>query len=74
MANSLWDYARDMRGWPPIPANHELGFYLRGEGVFPHAFRQLASRGTYGGIGAGSTCFWVDPDGELTIVECAGFP
>jgi hypothetical protein len=46
-----------MRGWPPIPANQGLGFYLRGEGVFPHAFGQLASHGTYGGIGAGSTCF-----------------
>lgn len=68
MTNSLWDYAHGMRGWPPIPAYHGLGFYLRGEGVFPHAFGQLASPGTYGGIGAGSTCFWVDPQRELTYV------
>ena len=68
LTNSLWDYASGMRGWPAIPAYHGLGFYLRGEGVFPHAFGQLASAGTYGGIGAGSTCFWVDPQRELTYV------
>ncbi len=68
LPNSLWDYARGMRGWPAIPAFHGLGFYLRGTGVFPHAFGQLASPGTYGGIGAGSNCFWVDPERELTYV------
>ena len=68
LTNSLWDYTRGMRGWPPIPAFHGLGFYLRGEGIFPHAFGQLSSPGTFGGIGAGSNCFWVDPERELTYV------
>lgn len=68
LSNSLWDYARGMRGWPAIPAYHGLGFYLRGEGVFPHAFGQLSSPGTFGGIGSGSTCFWVDPQRELSYV------
>lgn len=68
LTNSLWDYARGMRGWPAIPAFHGLGFYLRGTGIFPHAFGQMASPGTFGGIGAGSNCFWVDPERELTYV------
>jgi CubicO group peptidase (beta-lactamase class C family) len=68
LPNGLWDYARGMRGWPEIPANLGLGFFLRGEGVFPHAFGQLASPGTFGGIGSGSNCFWVDPERELTYV------
>lgn len=68
LTNSLWDYARGMRGWPAIPAFLGLGFYLRGTGVFPHAFGQTASPGTFGGIGAGSNCFWVDPERELSYV------
>jgi CubicO group peptidase (beta-lactamase class C family) len=68
LPNSLWDYARGMRGWPQIPAFLGLGFYLRGAGIFPHAFGQLASAGTFGGIGAGCNCFWVDPERELTYV------
>nr|WP_296775753.1 serine hydrolase domain-containing protein [Rhodococcus sp. (in: high G+C Gram-positive bacteria)] len=66
--NSLWNYAADMRGWRECPANLGPGFYLRGEGMFPHAFGVLSSPRTFGGIGAGSNCFWVDPDRELTYV------
>jgi len=33
-----------------------------------HAFGQFASPGTFGGIGTGSNCFWIDPDRELTYV------
>jgi CubicO group peptidase (beta-lactamase class C family) len=66
--NGLWDYAQDMRGWPVVPSHFGLGFYLRGEGIFPTAFGTLATPGTFGGIGSGSNCFWVDPERGLTYV------
>ncbi|MCV7289780.1 beta-lactamase family protein [Mycolicibacterium wolinskyi] len=68
LPNSLWDYAREMRGWPDMPANLGLGFYVRGTGVFPHAFGLLSSPTTFGGIGSGSNCFWVDPERDITYV------
>ena len=66
--NGLWNYAREMRDWPEIPSHFGLGFYLRGEGVFPTAFGTLASPETFGGIGSGSNCFWVDPKSEISFV------
>lgn len=68
LTNSLWDYAQNMRGWPAIPANLGPGFYVRGTGLTSHAFGLLASPGTFGGIGTGCNCFWVDPERELTYV------
>jgi CubicO group peptidase (beta-lactamase class C family) len=68
LTNSLWDYAQNMRGWPAMPANLAPGFYVRGGGITSHAFGQLSSPGTFGGIGTGSNCFWVDPERELTYV------
>ncbi|MDQ1178619.1 serine hydrolase [Rhodococcus sp. SORGH_AS_0301] len=68
LPNSLWDYSREMRGWHEFPAYLGPGFYLRGEGIFPAAFGTLASPSTFGGIGAGSNCFWIDPDTDLTYV------
>jgi len=64
--NSLWDYAISMRSWDPFPACLGLGFFLRGEGLHPTAFGTLASPETFGGLGAGSTTFWVDPERELS--------
>lgn len=66
--NGLWDYARGMRNWPVVPSHFGLGFYLRGDGIFPTAFGTLATPGTFGGIGSGSNCFWVDPERGLTYV------
>jgi len=66
--NSLWHYARELRGWDEFPAYLGLSFFLRGEGIFPTYFGTMASPGTFGGIGAGSTIFWVDPDRDLTFV------
>lgn len=66
--NTLWDYAREMRRWPEIPSHFGLGFYLRGHGVFPTAFGTMASPETFGGIGAGSNCFWIDPRSETSYV------
>ncbi len=66
--NTMWSYAQKSRQWRPFPANLSLGFYVRGSGIFPHAFGQLASPTTYGGIGAGSNAFWVDPVRDLTYI------
>jgi len=64
--NTIWAYAEAMRGWEPFPANLGLGFFVRGEGVFPTPFGLLASPSTFGGFGAGSTCFWIDPATDVT--------
>ncbi|MBI4832178.1 MAG: beta-lactamase family protein [Candidatus Lindowbacteria bacterium] len=66
--NDLYDYAREMHGWPEFPANLGLGFFLRGEGVFPTPFGLTTSPETFAGLGAGSTVFWVDPRRALTFV------
>src|SRR6266566_2566221 len=65
--NSLLDYTVQMRGWEPFPAAIGLGFFVRGEGVIPGFFGNLCSPRTFGGLGAGSTAFWVDPSRDLTF-------
>ncbi len=64
--NTIWAYAEAMRGWEPFPANLGFGFFLRGEGVFPTPFGLLASPATFGGFGAGSNAFWIDPVTDVT--------
>ncbi len=64
--NTIWAYAEVMRGWAPFPANLGLGFFVRGEGIFPTPFGLLASPPTFGGFGAGSTSFWIDPVMDVT--------
>jgi CubicO group peptidase (beta-lactamase class C family) len=39
---------------------------LRGDGVFPTPFGLLASPRTFGGFGAGSSAFWIDPASDVT--------
>jgi CubicO group peptidase (beta-lactamase class C family) len=68
MHNDIWNFAVEMRGWPEFPANLGLGFFLRGEGLYPTYFGSMASPGTFGAMGAGSTLFWVDPEREMTFV------
>ncbi len=68
MQNDIYDYAREMYGWPDFPAYLGLGFLLRGEGVFPTPFGLTASPRAFGCIGTGSTVFWVDRTRELTFV------
>jgi CubicO group peptidase (beta-lactamase class C family) len=68
MTNHLMDYMREMHGWPSFPAYLGLSFFLRGDGVFPSPFGLQTSPGTYGGIGAGSIIFWIDPERDLTFV------
>ncbi len=66
--NDLFDYAREEYGWPEFPAYIGLTFFLRGEGVFPTWLGLTTSPGTFAGVGAGSTLFWVDPERDLTFV------
>lgn len=66
--NNLWNYAREERGWDAFPAFLGLSFFLRGTGICPTYFGTMASPGTFGGVGAGTTMFWVDPERELTFV------
>jgi CubicO group peptidase (beta-lactamase class C family) len=68
MTNHLMDYMREMYGWPSFPAYLGLSFFLRGDGVFPSPFGLQTSSGTYGGLGAGSAIFWIDPERDLTFV------
>jgi CubicO group peptidase (beta-lactamase class C family) len=65
--NELWNYTTGYRGWDPFPAYLGIGFFLRGEKPTPGPFGSLNSPRTFGGIGAGSTAFWVDPERELTF-------
>jgi len=66
--NRLFDYMREHRGWDEFPAVLGLGFFLRGEGIFPMPFGLTTSPRSFGGLGAGSTMFWVDPERELVFV------
>lgn len=66
--NDLFDYARETHGWPEFPAYLGLSFFLRGEGIFPTPLGLATSPGTFAGLGAGSTLFWVDPERDLTFV------
>jgi CubicO group peptidase (beta-lactamase class C family) len=68
LPNDIFDYAREMRGWPEWPAYLGLSFFLRGEGIFPSPMGISTSPGTFSGQGAGSTIFWVDPERHLTFV------
>ncbi|MFZ0889716.1 MAG: serine hydrolase domain-containing protein [Candidatus Binataceae bacterium] len=66
--NSLFDYTYDFRGWEQFPAHLGLGFWLRGEGIHPTPFGMLASPRTFGGLGAGSNTFWIDPVRDVSYV------
>ena len=59
--------SRDL-GWAPEPAYLGLGFSLRGTAMRHHLFGTLASPGTFGNYGAGTTLYWVDPERDLTFV------
>jgi CubicO group peptidase (beta-lactamase class C family) len=65
--NELWNYTTGFRGWDPFPAYLGIGFFLRGERPTPGPFGALNSERTFGGIGAGSTAFWIDPEREVTF-------
>jgi CubicO group peptidase (beta-lactamase class C family) len=65
--NELYAARGRERGWDPVPAYIGLGFSLRGTAMCHHMFGTLASPGTFGNYGAGSTLFWIDPERELSF-------
>ena len=66
--NELTTARAQQRGWPPEPAYMGLGFALRGTAICHHLFGNLASPGTFGNHGAGSTIYWVDPVRDVSFV------
>ncbi|MFO1399674.1 MAG: serine hydrolase domain-containing protein [Steroidobacteraceae bacterium] len=66
--NELYALRGRERGWDPYPAYIGLGFSLRGEQIMHHMFGSLASPGTFGNYGAGTTLWWVDPVRDLSFV------
>jgi len=66
--NELYKTLAHRRGWEPAPAYIGLGFSLRGPTICHHLFGTLASPGTFGNYGAGTTLFWVDPARALSFV------
>ncbi len=66
--NSMMNSSRALHGMAPFPAFLGLGLFLRGEGIFPSHIPSLASGGSFGGWGLGSTGFWVDPEREISFV------
>jgi CubicO group peptidase (beta-lactamase class C family) len=66
--NELYAQRGRERGWDPEPAYIGLGFSLRGEKIIHHIFGTLASPGTFGNYGAGTTLWWVDPVRDVTFV------
>lgn len=68
MHNRMWDRTIAARNWTVSPANQGLGFWIRGEeGVPAGPIGSLMSPRAYGGFGAGSCGFWVDPEYDLAI-------
>src|ERR1700722_5667870 len=65
--NELYSARGRERGWDPAPAYIGLGFSLRGTALCRHMFGTLASPGTFGNYGAGTTLFWVDPERDVTF-------
>lgn len=67
--NELYKSIAINHGWDPYPAYMGLGFGLRGEQICPSIYGgTLASPGTFGNYGSGSTLFWVDPELDMTFV------
>jgi len=65
--NELYSERGKAQGWAPMPAYIGLGFSLRGTAMMHHMYGTLASPGTFGNYGAGTSLFWVDPERDLTF-------
>jgi CubicO group peptidase (beta-lactamase class C family) len=66
--NDLYTARGKERGWGEVPGYIGLGFSLRGPALIHHMFGTLASEGTFGNYGAGTTLYWIDPERDLTFV------
>lgn len=67
LRNVLFDMWIGVRHWIEYPANIGCGFFMRGEGNLPGLFSPMNSARTFGGFGAGSTGFTVDPARDLSF-------
>jgi len=67
LRNVLFDMWCGVRGWIEYPAHIGCGFFLRGEGNLPGLFSPMNSARTFGGFGAGSTGFTIDPARDLSF-------
>ncbi|MEX2480903.1 MAG: serine hydrolase domain-containing protein [Gammaproteobacteria bacterium] len=67
LRNILFDMWCGTRNWLVYPAHIGVGFFMRGEGNIPGLFSVMNSPRTYGGFGAGSTGFTVDPERDLSL-------
>ncbi|MEM7542300.1 MAG: serine hydrolase domain-containing protein [Pseudomonadota bacterium] len=65
--NILFDMWTGTRNWTAYPASLGCGFFMRGEGNLPGLFSVMNSPRTFGGFGAGSTGFTVDPERDLSL-------
>jgi CubicO group peptidase (beta-lactamase class C family) len=65
--NELYAARGRSEGIEPVPAYIGLGFTMRGDTLCHHMFGTLASPGTFGNYGAGTTLFWVDPERDITF-------
>jgi CubicO group peptidase (beta-lactamase class C family) len=63
-------YANGIRAAGGIapPGNLGLGFSVRGPQMGTSMFGSLASPGTFGAHGAGTTIFWIDPERDISFV------
>lgn len=68
LTNDIFDYIREVNGWPEWPAYIGLTFFLRGDEIFPTPMGTNTSPSTYSAQGAGSTLFWVDPERDLSFI------
>jgi len=68
LRNVFFDATCGMRNWTAYPAAVGVGFFVRGDGLLPgHHFSPMHSANAFGGFGAGSTGFSIDPRRDLTI-------
>jgi CubicO group peptidase (beta-lactamase class C family) len=68
LGDRMFELLRVMNGWPHIPANRGLGFWIRGSGIFPTYFGAVASPRAFGHAGASSIVTWADPARELIFI------
>ena len=68
MPNQIFKHLFPDRRWVECPAYLALGFWGRGSTPTPGPFGDFNSPSTFGGIGRGTTLFWVDPVLDMTLV------
>lgn len=68
LPNQIFKWMFAGRHWVECPAYLGLGLWGRGEQPTPGPFGDLNSPRTFGGIGRGTTLFWIDPARDLSLL------